>query len=118
MPLLDFLDDLPTVDGLPLVGRWRREEVKEIVSLSRRGFGGAARGDLGGGHMIDDDFEPVLRSPLLRENIIEPPVVGRHVVAPLDDPQRLASHGPPPAGDRQRPRRQSDPYPANKLSTC
>src|SRR6266542_344826 len=106
MPLLDFSDDVPMVDCLPLVSRWRGEEMKEIVSLPRRGLGGAARGDLGRGHMIDYNLEPVFRPPLFRKNIIEPPVVARHVVAPLDDPQRLPARHPPPARNRQRPRRQ------------
>ena len=86
--------------------------MKEVVPLPRRRLGRAARGDLRGGHVIDDDLGPVLRPPLLREHLVEPPVVPRHVVAPLDDPQRLPSRRPPPAAAGSAPAASAIPPPS------
>src|SRR5262249_27216624 len=64
-------------------------EQEEVVSLPRGGLGGAARRDLGRRDVIDDDVRRVLLAPLLRVDRVEPAVVSRNEVAPLEDAQRL-----------------------------
>ena len=87
--LLDLVHDLPVIDDLVLVGGRRRDEEEEVVSLPRRRLGRAAGVDLRRGHVVHDHVGPVLRAPLLRVDAVEPRVVARDEVAPLQDPQRL-----------------------------
>jgi len=103
--LLDFADDIRVIEELFLVGGRRGQEMEEVVPLPGRGLRRRARGDFGGGDVVHDHVGAVSLAPLLREDAIEPPVVAGDVVAPLDDPQRLAPRRPPRAGTRQRARR-------------
>ena len=63
------------------------------MPLARRGLGRAAGGDFRRGHVVDGDVRGVLLPPLLRVDAVEPAVVARDEVAPLQDLQRLLARG-------------------------
>src|SRR5262249_29689363 len=69
--------------------RGRREEHDEVMPFLRRHFGRGTRGDQSEIDVVDGDVGIVFSSPLLHVLIVEPLVVGRNEVAPLQNFQSL-----------------------------
>jgi hypothetical protein len=112
--LLDLLVDLAVVDGLLLVRRGRRQEHEQVVALLRGDLGRGAGVDLADRDVVDGDAGVVLLAPLLAEHAVEPLVVARDEVAPLDDLERLPLRAGA-AGSDARPRRRGERAEAGDL---
>ncbi len=87
MLALAFLVDLAMVDDLLLVHWRRRQEHEQVVPFLRRYLGGGPRGQRGDPHVIDDDLGIVALAPFLHICVVEPLVIARHEVVPLEDLQ-------------------------------
>ena len=93
--LLDLLVHVRHVDDLGLVGRRRRQEHEEVVSLLRRDLRGGPGGEVHQVDVVHDDVRVVLLAPFLGVGAVEPRVPGRNEMAPLDDLERLLLGGGP-----------------------
>ena len=67
--------------------RWR-QELKEVVTLLSRDLGVRPRREVRQGDMVYGDLDPLLRAPVLGV-LVEPRVVGRDEMTPLNDLERL-----------------------------
>jgi hypothetical protein len=85
-----LLDHVVQGNDAILVGRGRREELEEVVAALRGDLGGCAGRQLGEVDVVDEDLDVVRLPPSLRVDVVEPRVVLRNEVAPLDDAQRAA----------------------------
>src|SRR5947209_20466320 len=89
MVCFDLLVDLLVVDHLLLIRRRRREEHDQIVPLLRRNFRGGPRRDFVERDVVHHDVDVVFLAPFFGEHAVEPLVVPRHEVTPLEDLQGL-----------------------------
>src|SRR5277367_2906670 len=122
MSLLDFLVDFAVVDGLLLIGRGRREEHHEIVAFFSGHFRSRTRGDFIQRDVVHHYVGIVLLSPCFGVDAIEPLVVIRHEVAPLQNFQGLLLRlraprkkkcRPDPRSQRARTRKSDEVPPRN-----
>ena len=87
--LFALLVYLAVIDYLVFIGSGWGKEHEKIVTLLGSNFGSAARVDLSNGNMVNAHFRIVLVAPVLGEDSIEPFIVRRYEVAPLNDLQSL-----------------------------
>ena len=87
--LLALLVDLPVVDDVVLVDRARPEEPEEVMTLLRGDLGRGGGVEGGDADVVDRDLGVVLLAPLLDVVAVEPLVVARDEVVPLQDLQLL-----------------------------
>ncbi len=83
----DLLDDLLVVDHLVLVLRGRRQVEEQVVTLSRCCFRRHSRRKQRVEDVVDLHLDVVRLAPRLRPRAVEPRVVRRNEVRPLDDRQ-------------------------------
>ncbi len=82
---LDLLDDRGVVDHLVLVGGHRVDGHEQVVPALGRHLGGGAGVEESVVDVLDADLDVVLLTPGLHPGVVEPVVVGRDEVDPLDD---------------------------------
>jgi hypothetical protein len=63
--------------------------LEEVVAAAGRDLGGGARRKVGEVDVVDDHVRVVVLAPDLRVHVVEPRVVGRDEMTPLDDLQRV-----------------------------
>jgi pyruvate, orthophosphate dikinase len=86
---LDLLDDVVMLDHLRFVDRRGVEKHKQVVSSLGCHLGGRAGPGVGGRNVIDNDLSIVFIPPLLGELLVEPLVIPRDEMAPLQDLQHF-----------------------------
>src|ERR1700731_1107063 len=86
---LDLLIHMGHINRRVLVGRGRREEHEEVVAFLRGDFGGGSGGKINQIDIVHHDVGVVLLSPFLGEFSVEPGIVSRDEMAPLNYFQRL-----------------------------
>jgi hypothetical protein len=91
VPLRALVVDLLHVDDLVLVNRGRRQEHHQVVPLLGRHLGSGTRGDQRQVDVVDRDRGIVLLAPFLDVFALEPGVIGRDEMAPLQDFQSVCS---------------------------
>src|SRR5262249_24254954 len=91
--LLAFGIDVLHVDDLSLKYRRWRQEQHEVVTPLRRNFRRSAGFDQREVDVVDNHLSVVLLAPVLGVFVVEPLVVGRNEVAPLQDLQGLCGAG-------------------------
>jgi hypothetical protein len=99
---LELLVDVRHVHRLLLERGRRPVEEEEVVPLLGGHLGGRARIDAGDADVVDGDIGVVLGSPLLDELLVEPLIVGRDEVDPLEDLERLPGGARPSGNDERR----------------
>ena len=114
MLLFALVVDLLHVDDLLLVDRGRRQEHDEVMPLLRRHLGRGARRDQAEIDIVDCHLGVVLGSPLLDVLVVEPLVVSRNEVTPLQDLQGLP-RGMSRSGVDERTRARQQSYPGSRL---
>ena len=85
----DLLDDLLMVDHLVLEAGLRGEVAEDVVPTPGRDLRLGARRELSEVDVVDLHVRVVLVAPVLRVGLVEPDVVRRHEVTPLDDLERV-----------------------------
>ncbi|MNN35075.1 hypothetical protein D3C81_1489130 [compost metagenome] len=105
------------IDHLVLVHRWRRQEHEQVMSLLCRHFGRRARGQRGDADVVDHHLGIVLLAPLFHVGVVEPLVVARHEMVPLQDLQR-ALRRVGIARDHERPEAGGKPDRAGGPDQC
>src|SRR5207247_10763675 len=88
-PLLDLLDDFAVVDDVVLEPCLRRELAEDVVSAPRGHLCLRPGRQLSQVDVVDAHVRVVLRPPLLRVDVVEPGVIRRDEMAPLNDPQAV-----------------------------
>ena len=85
---LDLLDEVVDRDHAILVRRRRREELEQVVAALSSHFRGGPGWKFGQVDVIDPNLGVVRLAPTLDVHVVEPLVVRRHEVTPLDDAER------------------------------
>src|ERR1700693_5451058 len=108
MALFNFLIDRTHIDGLFLVGRWRREKHEEVMAFSSRSFGSSFGSQVHEVDVVDNYVGIVLLPPLFAEHAIEPSIVSGNEMAPLKNFQSLLLGSRPLGKEKKRPAASSD----------
>ena len=101
--LLDLLDDRCVVDHLAFVRRHRVDGHEQVVPALGRDLRGRPRVEQRVVDVLHADLDVVALTPLLDPRVVEPVVVGRNEVDPLDD-REVAFEGPVRESHRARER--------------